>query len=135
MGHSLDKIITILKSEDVEIISQLHKDKKYMLVPFIEKRIIFIALQSNVGPEDVIAAYFHAVILAFMICKVKDIQVVCEFINSPSCNFTMLKIAECVCQTATSSSNSNEPFAECYEILSCKEMHNEYVAVSFDECL
>lgn len=58
------------------MLADIYKNRKYMLIPDIKKRIIYVALQKGESAEDVLSAYYHAVLLAITICNFNKINLV-----------------------------------------------------------
>lgn len=54
--------------ERLKLIMEFYKNKKYLVIPDLSGRTIHVALAKGETSEDVIAAYYHAVMLALTLC-------------------------------------------------------------------
>lgn len=63
-------------SSNLATLTDIYKNRKYLLIPDIKRKTIYVALQKGETAEDVIAAYYHAVLLAIAICSFNKINLV-----------------------------------------------------------
>lgn len=82
---SLKKLPFLLSANEVKALIQVYKDKNYLLVPDISRKTIYVALHKEETAEDVITAYFHAVLLSITLANYNNIPLVSKF--AISCNF------------------------------------------------
>ncbi|GLH11206.1 Uncharacterized protein GBIM_16033 [Gryllus bimaculatus] len=69
LGTSLKKILSsgVISAEDLNLLANLYRKRKYMLVADTKNKKIYVALQHKVQPVEIIEAYFHAVLLGICI--------------------------------------------------------------------
>lgn len=53
--------------------SEIHRTDKYLIVPDVNKKVIYVALEKGESAEDVVAAYFYSVLLGNALCIYNDI--------------------------------------------------------------
>ncbi|XP_017773933.1 PREDICTED: RUS1 family protein C16orf58 homolog [Nicrophorus vespilloides] len=73
LGESLKDIMQDSSSEDVRILTEAFVLRPYFMIPDMKRMIIYVSFPPTVESEDVIAAYFHAVILGIALCNYNDI--------------------------------------------------------------
>lgn len=76
IGSSLKKISSIVTSCELTSFIEVYKNSKYLFIPDLKRRTIYIALEKGECVEDVIAAYFQAVLLGITICYYNQLPVV-----------------------------------------------------------
>lgn len=69
IGHSLRKAISRMSKDQLSDIISVYEKKNYMIIPNFRNKTLYVALGTNESSEDVIAAYFHAVILGVALCR------------------------------------------------------------------
>lgn len=67
LGKSLKKVLTHSSMKDIEILIEAHKNNNYLIIPNRTKKAIFVSFEKGETSKDVIAAYFHAVLLILAI--------------------------------------------------------------------
>lgn len=73
MGGSIFKVFKgRLPLEYITRLRETYKEKKYILVPRIENRTMHVLLKSEATVDDILCAYFHAVLLAVITCAIND---------------------------------------------------------------
>lgn len=75
IGSSLKKISSIVTSCELTSFIEVYKNSKYLFIPDLKRRTIYIALEKGECVEDVIAAYFQAVLLGITICYYNQLPV------------------------------------------------------------
>lgn len=68
MGQCLQQVLLSQTPERFQQLLQLYADKKYLIIPDVNNKTIQVALSKGETPEDVISAYFHAVLLGLTLC-------------------------------------------------------------------
>ncbi|XP_025836292.1 RUS1 family protein C16orf58 homolog [Agrilus planipennis] len=73
IATSFQSIASSIKSSELRYYIEAFSSQKYLLIPCPKRRIIYIALQNDETSEDVISAYFHAVLLGIATCYYNDV--------------------------------------------------------------
>lgn len=97
MGVSLKNLPEMTNIGELKFLIETYKNKNYMLVPDLHKRTIYVALVKDETADDVIVAYFHAVMLAITLClynKIPMVSVHLLFIHLKS-GRSIFEFAEC----------------------------------------
>lgn len=81
MGYSLKKVVKHCGYNDLVKFVDVYKEKKYLVVPHIKKKVIYVALQKGESSQDVISAYYNATLLAVAISYYNGIPLVSTEIN------------------------------------------------------
>lgn len=66
----------IASANEVKLLTEMYKNKNYLLVPDLHKRTVYIAIVKDETAADVLTAYFHAVMLAITLCLYNKIPMV-----------------------------------------------------------
>lgn len=69
MGYSLKKTLSALTSDQLMDILAIYQDKPYFIIPNFKNRTLYVAFKHNESPEDVISAYFNAIMTGIALCK------------------------------------------------------------------
>ncbi|XP_053624687.1 RUS family member 1 [Plodia interpunctella] len=73
MGRSIKKLMSkVNKTSFLIRLIEVYKDRNYILVPNISNRKMFVLVRENASTEDILCAYFHAVLLAIITCAIND---------------------------------------------------------------
>ncbi|KAF5298063.1 hypothetical protein FQA39_LY11831 [Lamprigera yunnana] len=75
MGQPLNNLQSNLNLFEITTIIEMYKNAKYLIIPNVKKRIIYVAFEKGETVEDVITAYFHAVLLGIATCYYNQISV------------------------------------------------------------
>ncbi|CAH0716101.1 unnamed protein product, partial [Brenthis ino] len=73
LGQSMSQVMT--KSYIAmhwELINVLYSDRNYILFTHKDTRVMHVFIKDNGTVDDVLCAYFHAVLLSIVICALKD---------------------------------------------------------------
>lgn len=68
LGKPLKKTLRNYNSDELKTLTEVYKDKKYLIVPDLKKRTMFVTFEKGETSQDVIAAYYNAVLLALATC-------------------------------------------------------------------
>ncbi|XP_026759997.2 RUS family member 1 [Galleria mellonella] len=73
LGYSIKKIINQQPSAAyLRKITEVYNDKKYLLLPNISKRKMYVLLKDEAVIDDILCSYFHAVLLSIIVCAIND---------------------------------------------------------------
>ncbi|KAK4875400.1 hypothetical protein RN001_011822 [Aquatica leii] len=75
MGKSLNQLPSTLTLFELTNLIQVYKDSRYLIVPDVKNRVMYVALEKGESVHDVIAAYFHAVLLGIATCYYNHVNV------------------------------------------------------------
>lgn len=82
MGNSLKSAVKHVSHSDLQKLTEVYRDKNYLLVSNVRKKTIYVALQKGETAEDVISSYYHAVLLGIALCVYNGIPLVSIMILS-----------------------------------------------------
>ncbi|KAK5644314.1 hypothetical protein RI129_005614 [Pyrocoelia pectoralis] len=68
LGHSIKKLPMTVTAFEMSFLVNMYKESKYLVVPDVKSRIMYVILEKGESVEDVIGAYFHAVLLGIATC-------------------------------------------------------------------
>lgn len=73
MGSSLKHLPTITNGRELRKHIEIFQEKKYLLIPDVNNRIIYISFRKGETAEDVLTAYFHAVVVGIALCHYNNV--------------------------------------------------------------
>lgn len=68
VGHSLQNVLVSYPRLSIQEHLQHYMDKKYLIIPDLNNKTIHVALAKGETSEDIISAYYHAVLLGLTLC-------------------------------------------------------------------
>lgn len=68
VGECLKQVLLSQTPEHLHQLLEIYGDKNYLIIPDIYKRKIHVALHKGESAEDIISAYYEAVLLALTLC-------------------------------------------------------------------
>ncbi|XP_044271466.1 RUS family member 1 isoform X2 [Tribolium madens] len=68
LGQPLGKTLRRYNSDELKCLTEIYKDKKYLIVPDLKTRIIYVTFEKGETPQEVIAGFYHAVLLGLATC-------------------------------------------------------------------
>lgn len=86
IGVSLKNLPFLLSANEVNALIHVYKHKNYLLVPDVNKKTVYVALHKEGTAEDVITAYFHAVLLGITLANYNNIPLVSIFAEALVCS-------------------------------------------------
>ncbi|KAF5308721.1 hypothetical protein FQR65_LT06082 [Abscondita terminalis] len=75
MGRPLSNLPTSLSLFELTNIIEVYKDSKYLILPDLKNKVMYVAVEKGESVQDVIAAYFHAVLLGIATCHYNHVDV------------------------------------------------------------
>lgn len=57
-------------------IKDIYGYRKYILYPNVNNREIYILLKEHITTDDILCAYFHAVLMSIIICAINNVNLV-----------------------------------------------------------
>ncbi|XP_063837664.1 RUS family member 1 isoform X2 [Ostrinia nubilalis] len=104
VGCSIKKFISQRpKASYMMSIKEVYSERMYVLVPCINKRKMYVLIKDDATTDDILCAYFHAVLLSIIVCAINDFPLSMYHSNGDSRPFAQ------VCQTLQSAEWSREP--------------------------
>ncbi|XP_045473543.1 RUS family member 1 [Harmonia axyridis] len=73
LGNSLSRIVELYNYEEMQQMLQVYENKPYLIIPDVEKRHIYIALEKRCDPLEVLHSYVHGVMIAMATSFYNDI--------------------------------------------------------------
>lgn len=79
MGYSIRQLVEsrLITSEELLVMADMFKHRRYMFVPSVQTRIIYVLLYPGANTEDILQSYFHSILLSLAVCRLKNIPLVC----------------------------------------------------------
>ncbi|CAH2103831.1 unnamed protein product [Euphydryas editha] len=75
LGRSMTQTLKhSMKEVHLKKIKEIYRDKKYILFPNTSNRNMYIFFKDGSETDDILCAYFHAVLLSIIICAINDCQ-------------------------------------------------------------
>ncbi|XP_063925736.1 RUS family member 1 isoform X2 [Zophobas morio] len=68
LGKSLSKALKNYSYEELKSLTDVYKDRKYLIVPDLQRRTMFVIFERGELPADIIAGYYNAVLLGIATC-------------------------------------------------------------------
>ncbi|KAJ3626054.1 hypothetical protein MTP99_016580 [Tenebrio molitor] len=68
LGRPLRKTLIYYNYDELRSLTEVYKNRKYLLVPDLKRRAIFVTFEKGETPQDVIAGYYNAVLLGLATC-------------------------------------------------------------------
>lgn len=65
-----------MKASHLKEIKEIYYDKNYILWPNTRERNMYIFLKESLMTDDILCAYFHAVLLSIITCAINDCELV-----------------------------------------------------------
>ncbi|KAM3968700.1 RUS family member 1 [Aphomia sociella] len=73
LGYSIKKIINKHpKAEQLRRIIDVYNNRKYLLLPNIGERKMYVLIKDDSTTDDILCSYFHAVLLSVIVCAIND---------------------------------------------------------------
>lgn len=69
LGCSLKTILKSFSASELAAIIDKYKNRRYLIVPDIKNRLLYIPLKMDVTTMDILTAYLNATLLAIVICN------------------------------------------------------------------
>lgn len=60
------------KAACLKVLSEIYERREYMLLPDVASRQLLVVVKDMAAPDDVLCAYFHAVLLSIVTCAIND---------------------------------------------------------------
>lgn len=82
LGASIKKIVqSNTPAAHISKIKDIYGYRKYILYPNVNNREVYVLLKEHATVDDILCAYFHAVIMSIVICAINDVNLVrnCTF--------------------------------------------------------
>ncbi|RZC40133.1 UPF0420 protein C16orf58 -like protein [Asbolus verrucosus] len=73
LGRPLRGTLSLYNSDEVKSLANVYKNRKYLLVPDLKKRAIYVAFEQGESSQDVITAYYNAVLLGLATCMYNNV--------------------------------------------------------------
>lgn len=68
LGCSIHRIVKLFNFNEMKQLLQLYENKKYLIISDIENKTIYVALEKECEPHEVLQSYIYAVMLAIATC-------------------------------------------------------------------
>lgn len=72
----MSRIVELYNYEEMQQMLQVYENKPYLIIPDVEKRHIYIALEKRCDPLEVLHSYVHGVMIAMATSFYNDIPLV-----------------------------------------------------------
>ncbi|XP_013189385.2 RUS family member 1 isoform X1 [Amyelois transitella] len=73
MGKSIKPLMNkVSKAAFLSKLTEVYTERNYMLVPNISNRKMFILFKEGASTDEILCAYFHAVLLSIITCAIND---------------------------------------------------------------
>lgn len=77
LGASIKKIAKHnTAAAHISKIKDIYRYRKYILYPNVNDREIYILLKEHITTDDILCAYFHAVLMSIIICAINNVNLV-----------------------------------------------------------
>jgi hypothetical protein len=76
LGRPLRKTLIYYNYDELRSLTEVYKNRKYLLVPDLKRRAIFVTFEKGETPQDVIAGYYNAVLLGLATCIYNRVNLV-----------------------------------------------------------
>lgn len=70
IGVSIKKFVHENGIDGLVSLKKIYVDRKYIIISDINKKLMYIALKEKNEETDILSAYYHAVLLVIIICKI-----------------------------------------------------------------
>ncbi|XP_048006625.1 RUS family member 1 [Leguminivora glycinivorella] len=60
------------KAANLKVLSEMYERRRYILLADVTRRQVLVAVKDAATPDDVLCAYFHAVLLSIVTCALND---------------------------------------------------------------
>ncbi|KAL0902385.1 hypothetical protein ABMA27_000269 [Loxostege sticticalis] len=94
------------KASNIISIQKIYNKRLYVIIPCINKRKMYVLIKDNATTEDILCAYFHAVLLSIIVCAINDFPLSLYQNDGDPRPFAQ------VCQTLQSAEWTREPASE-----------------------
>uniref|UniRef100_A0A1Y1NEA1 Uncharacterized protein n=2 Tax=Photinus pyralis TaxID=7054 RepID=A0A1Y1NEA1_PHOPY len=68
LGQSVKRLPATVTAFELSFLVDMYKNSKYLVVPDVKSRIMYVILEKGESVEDAIGAYFHTVLLGIATC-------------------------------------------------------------------